>query len=201
MCSIQKQKIKSKIKSFIFTLKCSSERMGMPWTLHPLLLFQLLLCLPLFLYLLLLFLLLSIFKINVLLVNYSYIYGLPLECSQHMMAYPLRANGLSIFQHPTLGWSHTGRGQVLCPALLSVLRFGLAWVCTDFVHSVANCCEFIFPAALMSPEVIDYLWISQLFCSIFSNDPGILGNMCVSLGLGMLQLPVLCTLASCGSLC
>lgn len=63
-------------------------------------------------------------------------------------SYTLRENCLSLFQQLTLTNNFTTRVGILCPFPLFVLRFGLAWVCTN-CH---NCCELMYTSVLLCSE-------------------------------------------------
>lgn len=53
------------------------------------------------------------------------------------MDYPLIENGLSLSWQLTVAISFKARSGIMCPTPLCMLKFGLAWAWTDFVHAVA----------------------------------------------------------------
>lgn len=80
--------------------------------------------------------------------KYYWICGIPMEHEILTRSYTLRENCLSLFQQLTLTNNFTTRVGILCPFPLFVLRFGLAWVCTN-CH---NCCELMYTSVLLCSE-------------------------------------------------
>lgn len=64
-------------------------------------------------------------------------YSLPFECGQLTSGYNFRERcSLSLSQHLRIANNSMARPGILCPILLSMMRFGLTWACTGLVRAV-----------------------------------------------------------------
>lgn len=73
----------------------------------------------------------NIHQVQFMLLIYSWIYGLPLKCGWLTRDYILK---LPFPSSLLIGSNFFGRGGTICPSLLSMLGFGMAWPYTGFVY-------------------------------------------------------------------
>lgn len=100
-------------------------------------------------------------------------YSLPFECGQLTSGYNFRERcSLSLSQHLRIANNSMARPGILGPILLSMMRFGLTWVCTGLVHAIPvtvssctqlSCCiyKILFPYRSPLP-LLPILFLSPL---------------------------------------
>lgn len=100
-------------------------------------------------------------------------YSLPFECGQLTSGYNFREwYSLSLSQHLRAANNSMARPGILCPILLSLMRFDLTWVCTGLVRAVPatvssctqlSCCiyKILFPYRSPLP-LLPVLFLSPL---------------------------------------
>lgn len=111
----------------------------------------------------------SAHQVQLVLLIYSCICGLPLKCAW------LTGCALKLL----IGSSFSGQGSAICPSLLSMLGFGMAWSYTGFVYVTIvssyvkwTCCVWKtpFPCTHSLPLVLAFS------PPLFHNDPQALGE-------------------------
>ena len=137
-------------------------------------------------------------------------YSLPFECGQLTSGYNFRERcSPSLSQHLRIANNSMVRPGILCPILLSMMRFSLTWACTGLVSAVTATVVHVPSCHAVSTKScfligIHYLFFLYSFCPLFRSDLSVFGGrhvLCMfPLGLSILESLIFCTSSSCGSL-